>query len=454
VPPARVIVVGLGPGGPELVTAGTLAAVARVATRFLRTTRHPAAGVVGDATSFDHLYERAERIGDVYPAIVEALVEAAGRHGEVLYAVPGSPRVAERSVELLVADPRVAVDVLPALSFLDLAWVRLGVDPVETGVRLVDGHDFAVGAAGERGPLLVAQCDSRAVLSAIKLSVPDPAPDRVVVLQRLGLPDERVVELPWVELDREVEPDHLTSLYVPVLASPVGAELVRMAELGRTLRERCDWDREQTHESLRRYLLDEAYEVLEAIDHLDPDDPESDAHLEEELGDVLYQVVFHAAIAAEEGRFDLADVARGIHDKLVRRHPHVFGDVVLSDPDELDANWERIKKAEKGRTSELDGLTLTLPSLMLASEVLKRAARVGLAREHAPAATAPTPAPPTATGEDALGEALLALVADARAAGVDAEQALRRAALRVADEARAVEAGSPGRAPASGVAPS
>src|SRR5690606_30345049 len=138
--------------------------------RFVRTTRHPSAGLVAPATAFDDLYESAERLDEVYAGIVEALVEAAGRHGEVLYAVPGSPRVAERSVELLAGDPRVDVVVHPALSFADLAWVRLGVDPLAGGVRLVDGHRFAVEAAGERGPLLVAQCDSRDVLSEIKLA--------------------------------------------------------------------------------------------------------------------------------------------------------------------------------------------------------------------------------------------------------------------------------------------
>ena len=118
----RVTVVGLGPGGPDLVTAGTRDAIARVPVRHLRTRRHPAASVVEGAESFDEVYDGAERIGDVYAAIVEALVAAAAEHGEVLYAVPGSPRVAERSVDLLAADPRVEVDVLPALSFLDLAW--------------------------------------------------------------------------------------------------------------------------------------------------------------------------------------------------------------------------------------------------------------------------------------------------------------------------------------------
>jgi tetrapyrrole methylase family protein/MazG family protein len=151
----------------------------------------------------------------------------------------------------------VALDVLPALSFVDLAWVRLGIDPYEQGVRLVDAHRFDVAAAGERGPLLVAHCHNRRVLSDVKLAVDDPPATPVVVLQRLGLPDESVTTVAWADLDRTFEPDHLTSLYVPELAEPVSGEVAAFVELVATLRAECPWDAEQTHESLNRHLLEE-----------------------------------------------------------------------------------------------------------------------------------------------------------------------------------------------------
>jgi tetrapyrrole methylase family protein/MazG family protein len=198
-------VVGLGPAGPDLVTAGTLDLIDRAPVRFLRTVRHPAASVLDGAASFDHHYESAERIEDVYAAVVEDLVAAAQQHGEVLYAVPGSPVVAEHTVELLLVDGRIRTLVHAALSFADLTWVRLGVDPVAEGVRIVDAHRFEVEAAGERGPLLVCQCDSQFVLSDVKLAVEDPPAAPVVVLQRLGLPDEAVFTVAWEDLDREVE---------------------------------------------------------------------------------------------------------------------------------------------------------------------------------------------------------------------------------------------------------
>jgi tetrapyrrole methylase family protein/MazG family protein len=133
----RVVVVGLGPGDPRLVSAAATEAIAACTVRFVRTRRHPSAGLVGSATSFDALYERGHTLDEVYAAMVEQLVRAAAAHGEALYAVPGSPLVAERSVELLGADRRVEVDLIPSLSFLDLAWARLGIDPVSAGVRAV-----------------------------------------------------------------------------------------------------------------------------------------------------------------------------------------------------------------------------------------------------------------------------------------------------------------------------
>ncbi len=451
----RVTVVGLGPAGPDLLTRATLDALDRYPVRFVRTRRHPAAAALGDgASSFDGVYDAADRQADVYPRIVEVLVAAAREHGAVLYAVPGSPRVGERSVELLVADGRVEVEVLPALSFADLAWVRLGVDPLAAGVRLVDGQEFAVQAAGHTGALLASHCHTRDVLSAIKLAVPDGAePRTAVVLQRLGLPDEAITEVAWADLDRAVEPDHLTSVWIPELGAPVGAELVRFAELVRTLRERCPWDREQTHRTLTRHLLEETYEVLEAIEALPPGEeaglaaPEAAGaalgHLEEELGDLLFQVVFHATIGAEAGAFTLADVARGIHDKLVRRHPHVFGAVEVDSAEGVMANWEQIKKAEKGHASVMDGIPGNLPSLLYAHKVQRKAASLGFDWDDAGGAAAKVAEElaelTAAPSDEELGDLLFAVVNVARHLGIDPEAALRGATAKFRDRVAAAE---------------
>lgn len=473
-----VIVVGLGPADADLVTSGALAAIERTPTRFLRTTRHPAAHVVGEAASFDDLYEQADTFEQVYGRIVDRLAEAADRHERVVYAVPGSPLVAERTVELLLADPRVEVEVVPGLSFLDLAWARLGVDPLARGVRLVDGRRFAVEAAGQRGPLLVAQCDTPAVLSDVKLAVGDafgdpfgdPLDNRnghdagsdadadrddppegsnrpaatVTVLQRLGLPDERITEVGWDDLDREVEPDHLTSLWIPSLAAPVAAELVAFDELVHTLRERCPWDREQTHASLTRHLVEETYETVEAIEQLDT--PGGPDHLCEELGDVLFQVVFHATLAAEEGWFTLADVARTVHDKLVHRHPHVFGPVGSVEAEtsgQVLRNWEQIKQTDRGHASVMDGLPSALPALLYAHKVQRKAASTGFDWPSVDGAYAKVVeeldevrADP---GDDEVGDLLFASVEVARHLGIDPEAALRSATAKFRDRFRLVE---------------
>jgi tetrapyrrole methylase family protein/MazG family protein len=471
---ARIVVVGLGPGGLDHVTVETGAAITRIPVRFLRTGRHPSASLVGDATTFDQLYETSDTFDDVYLRIADALITSARAQGEILYAVPGSPLVLERTVRYLRercgaagADGDVELEILPALSFLDVAYARLGIDPVEAGVRLVDGHDFATAAAGERGPLLVAHAHANWVLSEIKLAVDGATGDEAVtILQALGTPDERIVTTTWAELDRSVDADHLTSLWIPELAAPVGAEYVRFHQLARTLREQCPWDIEQTHESLVPYLLEETYEVVDALQALDPDDPTTDDHLVEELGDLLYQIEFHATIAEQEGRFTIADVAAGIHDKLVRRHPHVFGDsgerieADGADPLAVEtvlANWDDIKREEKQRTSVFDGIPRSLPSLAYAAKVGSKASKVGF---DWPDVEGAFPKIVEETGElrttiddddpvaqrDELGDLLFAIVNVARHLHVDPELALRAATDKFRARFEGVERLAAGRA--------
>lgn len=452
----RVVVVGLGPGDHAHVTAQTLADIAEIPIRFLRTAVHPCADIVGAATTFDDLYETADTFDDVYTQIADELAAAAQQHGEILYAVPGSPRVLERTVRLLLDRNDLTCDVRPAMSFLDVAWTRLGIDPVESGVRLVDGHQFATAAAGERGPLLVAHTHANWVLSDIKLAVESATGDeRVTILQALGTADERIIETTWSELDRTVDADHLTSLWIPELATPVGAEYVRFHHLARVLREQCPWDIEQTHASLVPYLLEETYEVVDAVAALDPDDPATDANLIEELGDLLYQVEFHATIAEQEGRFTIADVASGIHDKLVRRHPHVFGELAGSDldTDAVLSNWDDIKRAEKSRRSTFEGIPRSMPALSYAAKVGKQASKVGfdwpavegafdkIHEETAElrAAIDDAEASATASIQDELGDLLFAVVNVARHLRIDPELALRAATDKFRSRFEAVE---------------
>jgi tetrapyrrole methylase family protein / MazG family protein len=468
-------VVGLGPGGPDLLTVDTAERLDAARHLFLRTRRHPSAASFPESCSLDHHYQRGATFEEVYDAIVADLLAAARDHGHIVYAVPGSPSVAERTVELLrhhpaVQSEEVTLVVRPALSFLDLAFERLGIDPVAAGVRIVDGASFEVEAAGSFGPLIVAQCFDRSVLSAVKLA-PETAPAQpVTVLYHLGLPDEDVRKVAWDDLDRSFEPDHLTSLWIPALEAPVAAELVRLEELVRTLRERCPWDRRQTHGSLRRHLLEETYEVLEVLDGLAAADSDESAYpsahpsvaaLEEELGDLLFQVYFHARLAAEAGQFTLADVARGVHDKLVDRHPHVFGDEVAVTAADVADNWELRKLAEKQRSSVTQGIPMAMPALALAAKLQRKALAVGMAlpalveeAERVAAEVAALAAADAEAGHErsgsaagdepvhgtqaAVGDALFALVSVARGLGVDPEAALRTRVAAFRTEVEAV----------------
>ena len=451
----RIVVVGLGPGGDGHVTRETLAAIEAAEHRFLRTAVHPSAHLVAEAVAFDEVYQSAESFDGVYQEITRRLVAAADAHGEVLYAVPGSPLVLERTVQLLRQRDEIALEVLPAVSFLDVAWARLDVDPVETSVTLVDGHEFATSAAEVSGAVLVAHTHANWVLSDIKLSVDDPsgALDAMpaVLLQSLGTDDERVVHTTWSEIDRAVEADHLTSLWLPEFRGGPGAGYVRFHQLARILRERCPWDIEQTHQTLVPYLIEESYEVVDAIQALDPADPATDEELIEELGDLLYQIEFHATIAEQEGRFTIDDVTTGIHDKLVRRHPHVFATTEVDGSEEVLANWEAIKRAEKGRTSVFDGVPSSLPSLSYAHQVQRKAAKVGfdwpdvhgavpkIAEEtdEVLAAHADDDAEATA---DEVGDLLFAVVNVARHLKVEPEAALRAATNKFRQRFEGVEA--------------
>ncbi|MDQ1430905.1 MAG: tetrapyrrole methylase family protein / MazG family protein [Actinomycetota bacterium] len=450
--PGRVVVVGLGPAGADHVLPVARAAIDAATVRFVRTSRHPAVGELeaeGIAfESFDAVYDSAPDLEHAYADIATALVAATADGGELVYAVPGNPVVAERTVALLrEAEQRgeVALTIVPGLSFADLAWVRLGIDPMEGDARVVDGR--AIDLVELAGPLLLAQCDSTFVLSDVKLALLehlDPSTP-VTVVQRLGLEDERVSTVALEELDRgTVEPDHLTSVFVDAGATGAAREMVRLFQLVQRLRAPggCPWDAEQDHHSLTRYLLEESYEVVEAVEALPADGPidrAAYAALEDELGDLLYQVVFHALIAQERGAFTMADVARGIHDKLVRRHPHVFGDVVAagSVPErkvstaDVMRNWEQIKKVEKGTTSIVEGITPGLPSLLYTHKLFRKGASVGLdpgdlseALDRIDVAVARL----RAGGDDLeadLAQVLAAAVVVARAGGVDAESALR-----------------------------
>lgn len=469
---ARVVVVGLGPAGADLLLPAARRALEEAPLRFVRTAHHPAVEELAARglafVSLDHHYDAAPDLDAAYSAIV-ADVERAARGGsqkagaDVVYAVPGNPGVAERTVAMLRAIDGIEVEVIPGLSFAELAWARLGVDPLDGGriadARTLDRETLLLG-----GPLLISQCDSPAVLSDVKLalleSLPPDAP--VTVASRLGLPDERVETVALEDLDRGDPPDHLTSVFVDVGAAP-GDEFARFVALIERLRGPggCPWDAEQTHHSLTRHLVEEAYEVIEALEALPPEapdgpvDPALYAHVQDELGDLAAQVVFHATLAREAGAFTTADVLRGIREKLVHRHPHVFGDPTgrwqAEGAGDVMRNWEQIKAEEKasegGAKSFVADVPAGLPALLYAHKLLRKAASAGLpamsAGEAAAAIGRAASHLEEVDGQEAVtlvGDLLAAVALVAREKGFDAETALRAWSARFRERFLALEA--------------
>jgi tetrapyrrole methylase family protein / MazG family protein len=448
-------VVGLGPGDATLLTRRTFDLLSDAPIVRLRTRVHPAAAAFIDLASYDELYERAESFDALYEAIVADLIGLArsAPGGEVLYAVPGSPIVAERTVELLLASSDVETILEPAVSVIDVACAAMRRDPMADGLRVVDALANTEALRGP-GPLLVLQTYSSEVLASVADRVPSTT--LVTVLHHVGLSDEVIVELTAQELTTFGDVDHLTSLWIDGLRT-AGEAMDDLVAFMRRLRAECPWDQEQTHASLTRHLLEEAYETLDALEafvRVEGDDASDEAaHVEEELGDLLFQIVFHAELGDEEELFNLATIADNVRDKLIGRHPHVFGDVQVNDSNDVAARWEVLKRDEKGRESVTDGIAWQLPALILYTKLLRKATLVDLRRDAEASRSAAIDALRDVTLErdgvdDARsssdvdihwGDAVAALVEMAQWAGVDLEGVLRDRARQLRDEIRKVE---------------
>lgn len=440
----KITVVGLGPAGLDLVPPRSRQ-VLEAGPVYLRTARHPAAEELlssgrTDIRSFDDLYEKAESFEALYAQIVAELICAA-RKADIVYAVPGHPLVAEDTVRRLrdeAPSSGIELEILPAVSCLDTIFISLGLDPA-AGLEVRDALTIDSRPLNPAVPLILLQVYSRLVAGDVKLKLMEVYPPEhpVKLVRAAGASgQEAVEELPLYELDRR-PCDHLTSLYVPPL--PV-REVCRypldpLVEVMAALRgpHGCPWDKEQTHALLRRYLIEECYEVIEAID-------ENDMHkLREELGDLLLQVVFHARLAEEAGHFNINDVIHEIVAKMIRRHPHVFGETRVKDSAEVLANWQEIKRQEKEEAGEtptaIGGVPRALPALLRAYKVQGRAARVGFdwpnvegawekVREEMEELKAAAAAGDKTAVAEELGDLLFAVVNVARFLKVEPELAL------------------------------
>ncbi len=378
----NITVTGLGPGDFGLITMESWELMQGAEHLYLRTEIHPTVAELKKRgikySSYDGFYEEAESFEALYTAIAEDLVKKAEAGEELVYVVPGSPLVAERTVVLLrnlAQEKNVPIKILPGMSFVEILYTRLGIDPID-GLTIIDAEDFDRLPADLPTGIVVTQVYNQQIASDTKLSLMEVYGDdfEVVYVHNLGMKDESIRKIPLFELDRQDDIDHLTSLYVPAKEEAKTFDMQPLVDIIRQLREPggCPWDIAQTHKSIRQNLIEETYEVLEAIDLEDAD------LLCEELGDLLLQVVFHARMSEEAGDFSMQDVVDGVTEKLVRRHTHVFGNVQASDAGAALMSWEKAKAIEKkDRVSVLDGITKGLPALMTSQKIVKKAKKVG-----------------------------------------------------------------------------
>lgn len=375
-------IVGLGPGSPEDLTIKSINIMKSANNLYLRTGKHPNVEYIKgqgiDFKTFDEIYDSKEDFDDVYKSIANEIINLK----DVVYAVPGHPLVAERSVQLIMEyarDRGIEVEVIPALSFIDVVINALGIDPVE-GLKIIDGLQIGEQVPDREVGNIITQVYSRLVTSEIKIKLMDYYSDdmEVFLIRAAGVSgEERIEKMPLYEIDRVDWVDYLTTLYIPPVRVKDRYDFMDLIAVMDRLRGEngCPWDMEQTHESLKKYLIEESYEVIDAIDKGDME------ALCEELGDVLFQVVFHSQIAMEFGDFDIRDVINGVTDKMITRHSHVFGEDRCKTVNEVLDNWEKKKRKEKSIESYTEGLRVIprgLPALMRSFKVQQKASEVGL----------------------------------------------------------------------------
>jgi len=376
----RIIIVGLGPGRPGYLTREAKRCLAGGRPLFFRTMKHPVArryAFVEGIYSFEHLYEEGEDFEQVYRAIVKRLVRAASLCGTVYYAVPGHPDVGEAAVAgLRRIAPRLGIElkIVPGISFLEPLLSSLQVDPLD-GVKISDAYSLDLIKEPSRSHLIIAQVHSRMLASQVKLKLLElyPPEHPVIVIKAAGMPVESVHKTTLNALDHRLRFNHYTTIYLPPFQNyGMGDLLEIMAKLRSG--EGCPWDRQKTAYSLRQYLIEEAYEVVAAIE------AEDDLLLKEELGDLLLQIIFHSQIAREESRFDFYQVVDTVAAKLVRRHPHVFGsEEAIEDAAQVKNLWEKIKSGERNEEGKEESIEMdhSLPALLKAYKLQKRAAELG-----------------------------------------------------------------------------
>lgn len=344
-------IIGLGSSEIDSMPVGIFKRIKNSENLFLRTEDHPVVSTLKEEgvswKTFDDVYENNETFESTYEDICLQLIEAA-QSADVDYAVPGHPLFYETTTELLMGRTQSGgyrVNIVGGQSFIDAVISAVEV-PVNDGFQLLDASTLKLEDLSHKKHTIVTQAYDLFSLSDVKLTLLDyyPAELNVKVVTAAGSSDEMVYETPLYELDHLQITSNLMALFIPETELEMQdiKSIHYMMDLFDTLvsEDGCPWDKVQTHESLEKYLIEETYEVIEAIERQD------DEAIVEELGDILLQVALHSAVGNKDGYFNFLDVLSSMNQKVVRRHPHVFSDTVVENMDDLDQVWQQAKKDE------------------------------------------------------------------------------------------------------------
>lgn len=419
----KITIVGLGPMGEGGLTKEALDIIHNGNPNFLRTDQHDSVFYFKQNQipykSFDECYESKDNFEEIYSSIAQKLLEEAGQ-ADINYFVPGHPLIAEKTV-IYIIQSGCPYEIINGMSFIEPVLSIVGRDPIH-GLKLIDGDNFSDLDLDIHSDSIITQVYNQRIVSRIKIAIGEIYGDthEVYLISHAGIKNkEQVHKLSAYELDRVANLTHETSIFLPKIEEDQRYDLRDLMEITRRLRgeDGCPWDMAQSHKSMKANLIEEAYEAAYAIE------TEDMFELEEELGDLLFQILFHSDIASEEGHFSFTDITTAISEKLIRRHPHVFGDG--------EADWDGIKMKEKNLTSLRDRLKHLegLPSLLHGQKAFRLLEKEGLLESNWPQELNLEP-----IDQDSFGKYLLYFIYKAEQMGIDAESSLKQALMSMTKE--------------------
>lgn len=381
----KIYILGLGPGNVDSLTMGVVDKIKNGNRNYLRTKKHPTVEFFTENNisyeTYDYLYEKEDEFKDIYQYMADDLIEKAKKYGTINYLVPGNPLVAEMTVDILLKreNEEIKIEVISGISFIEPIIELVKRDPIN-GLKIVDGTRFNISDIDINLDCIIAQVYNMRIATDIKLKLSEVYGDEyeIYLIDSAGIKsEEEILRISIYELDRVKDVGHLTSIYIPKV-DKINKKIYNINDIVDTVEilrsdEGCPWDRKQTYESMRECVLEEAYEVVEAVDEDDIDG------LVEELGDLLLQIIFYAQIGLEYGEFNLHNITTNLNEKLIYRHPHVFNRKKLAKSDEMMYNWDKLKFEDRNITTYTDILkdVPKLPSLMSSYKIQERASKAG-----------------------------------------------------------------------------